>query len=77
MHLYPAALKTVTGTKWGYINKDGAFIIKPQYDSAMDFQDNGLAIVEKGNLYGVIDRYGRFIVPLKYSTITQFSEDWF
>lgn len=74
LFLYPAALKTAEGTKWGYINKDGSFIIKPQFDNAMDFQDNGLAIVVKGNLSGIIDRYGRFIVPLKYSSITQFSE---
>ena len=74
LHLYPAALKTAEGTKWGYINKDGTFVIKPQYDNAMDFQDNGLAIVGKGNLSGVIDRYGRIIVPLKYGSITQFSE---
>lgn len=74
LHLYPAALKAADGTKWGYINKDGTFIIKPQYDNAMDFQDNGLAIVDKGNLSGIIDRNGRFIVPLKYSSITQFSE---
>ena len=74
LHLYPAALKTAEGTKWGYINKDGTFVIKPQYDNAMDFQDNGLAIVGKGNLSGIIDRYGRFIVPLKFSSITQFTE---
>lgn len=74
LHLYPAALKTAEGTKWGYINKDGTFVIKPQYDNAMDFQDNGLAVVGKGNLSGVIDRYDRFIVPLKYSSITQFTE---
>ncbi|MDF2591252.1 MAG: repeat-containing protein [Clostridia bacterium] len=74
LYLYPASLKTIHGTKWGYINKDGAFIIKPQFDNAMDFQDNGLAIVEKGTLSGIIDRYGRYIVPLKYSSITQFSE---
>ena len=74
LHLYPAAMKTAEGTKWGYINKDGSFVIKPQYDSAMNFQDNGLAIVVKRNLSGIIDRYGRFIVPLKYSSITPFSE---
>jgi hypothetical protein len=74
LHLYPAALKTVKGTKWGYINKNGIFVIKPQYDSAMDFQDNGLAIVVKGNVSGLIDRYGRYIVPLMYSSITEFNE---
>ena len=68
------SLKTAKGTKWGYVNKDGVFVIKPKYDNAMDFQDNGLAIVVKGNLSGIIDRYGRFIVPLIYSSITEFTE---
>jgi tetratricopeptide (TPR) repeat protein len=74
LHLYPAALKTAKGTKWGYVNKDGVFVIKPKYDNAMDFQDNGLAIVAKGDFSGIINRYGRFIVPLIYSSITEFTE---
>jgi hypothetical protein len=72
--LFPAALKTIEGTKWGYINNDGIFVIKPQYDNAMDFQYNGLAIVSKGNLSGIIDLYGKYIVPLKYNSINQFAE---
>jgi len=73
-YLYPASLKTVDGTSWGYINKDGSFILKPQYDNAMDFQQNGLAIVQKDNLTGIIDRHGRYIVPPKYSSINPFNE---
>jgi hypothetical protein len=73
-YLYPAIVKTKNGTAWGYINKEGVFVIKPQYDYANDFQANGLAIVEKNNLSGLIDRYGRYIVPPKYINITQFSE---
>lgn len=72
--LYPAALKTVDGTKWGYINSYGVFKIKPQYDNAMDFQDNGLAIVSKEGHTGIIDRNGRYIVPLQYYNINPFSE---
>lgn len=72
--LYPAALKTVDGTRWGYIDNQGSFVIEPQYDNAMDFQDNGLAIVEKGDRSGIINRFGKYVVPPKYSSIMPYSE---
>lgn len=74
LYLYPASQRTKEGTLWGYINKEGDFVIKPQFESAMDFQENGLAIVSKGGLSGIIDRHGRFIVAPKYSSISPFQE---
>jgi hypothetical protein len=74
INLYPASIKTVEGTKWGYINDEGSFIIKPNFDYAMDFQENGLAVVQLKNLNGIIDKTGNFIVEPKYESITEFSE---
>lgn len=72
--LYPAPVKNIDGVKWGYIDSKGVFIIKPEYKSARDFQDNGIAIVEKENLYGLIDLSGKYIIEPKYETINEFSE---
>jgi len=36
------------GDKCGYIDKDGKYIINPQFDGARNFSD-GLAIVETGD----------------------------
>lgn len=72
--LFPASVKTASGTKWGYIDDRGHFVIAPQFDYAEDFQSNGLAIVTVKNLNGIIDQSGRFIVPPRYGSITQFSE---
>lgn len=72
--LFPASYKTARETKWGYIDESGRFAIKPQYDSAMDFQENGLAIVTIGNQAAAIDRFGRFVIAPKYSTINPFNE---
>ncbi len=72
--LYPAAQRTSEGAKWGYLDNQGRFVIQPQYDSAMDFQDNGLAIVGKPEGTGLIDRSGRFVVPPVYSSILPFYE---
>ncbi|WP_096877947.1 WG repeat-containing protein [Clostridium amazonitimonense] len=74
INLYPAPLSTLSGVKWGYINEKGEFIIKPFYNLALDFQENGLAIVQVNNLYGIIDDKGNYIVKPKYNYINEFSE---
>lgn len=49
----------------GYINKKGDFVIAPQYKSASAFFC-GVAIVEKDDKYGAINKNGKVIVPMKY-----------
>lgn len=71
---FPASVKTAQGTKWGYVDERGQFVIPPQFDYAEDFQNNGLAIVTVRNKSGVINRTGRFVIPPLYESITQFSE---
>ncbi|MBS4538153.1 WG repeat-containing protein [Clostridium sp. D2Q-11] len=73
-NLYPAGIKTIYGTKWGYINNKGDFIIIPQYQRAREFQANGLAIVEKEDLWGIIDTSGEYVVYPQFEGIMDFSE---
>ncbi|MCX7748750.1 MAG: WG repeat-containing protein [Clostridia bacterium] len=72
--LYPAALSAIGGVKWGYIDKSGKFVIKPQYTSAQGFGKNGLAVVSLNDWFGVIDTKGKYIVIPKYSYIDEYSE---
>ncbi|KZS48447.1 hypothetical protein AWU65_22180 [Paenibacillus glucanolyticus] len=72
--LYPASVKTTSGTRWGYINHSGEMVIHPVYDDAQDFQDNGLAIVSAHGSYGVIDRSAHYVVQPQYQSISPFSE---
>ncbi|MEW9097346.1 MAG: WG repeat-containing protein [Clostridiaceae bacterium] len=72
--IYPASLKTMRGTKWGYINESGELVIKPMYDDANAFQENGLAVVGINGIYGIINRAGDYIVEPKYGSIGQFYE---
>ena len=74
MSLYPVSTKTVEGVKWGYINSRGKLQIKPMFDQAMDFQKNGLAVVEVNGLNGLINHGGKYIVHPKYEMIAEFSE---
>ncbi len=72
--LYAATLKTKDGTKWGYINETGEFVIQPEFTYALDFQKNRLATVEIGERYGSINQKGKFVIPPKFESVIEFSE---
>jgi hypothetical protein len=49
--------------KYGYIDKKGNFIIKPQFDVAWDFMQ-GIARVKVGNKKGYVNKVGEvFMEP--------------
>jgi hypothetical protein len=60
--------------KYGYVDKQGTLIVKPQYDRAYQF-DQGLARVVREDKVGLIDRTGKVVVPLEYDEIFDFQED--
>lgn len=72
--LYAASVKNLRGIRWGFIDSRGRFIIKPQYELAYDFQENGLAIISLGKKIGIININGQYVVIPKYDSINQFSE---
>ena len=72
--LYPASVKEIGGTRWGYIDEQGGFQIPPHYTRVEAFQDNGLAVVTMDGQSGLIDTRGQFIVKPIYDSISPFSE---
>lgn len=50
---------------YGYINKQGEWVIRPKYDDARSF-DNGLAEVVIDEKYGYINSKGEEVIPCKY-----------
>ena len=59
-------LKTFgVNTKFGYIDKTGAFAIPQNYDEAYDFSE-GLASVKVGAKYGFIDKTGHMVIAPMY-----------
>ncbi|NHN34571.1 WG repeat-containing protein [Paenibacillus agricola] len=72
--LFPAHLKTITGTKWGFIDSKGDWLIGPQFEYANDFQESGFAVVQANGLNGIIDATGKYVVPPIYDSISPFSE---
>lgn len=55
--------------EWGFISKEGDFIVEPQYDEAYEFCE-GLAPVKTGDKWGYIDKEGKFIIE------PQFDDAW-
>jgi hypothetical protein len=49
------------GGKWGYADRSGAMVIRPQFDSAAPFSE-GLARVSGGRVVNYIDENGK-VVP--------------
>lgn len=59
---------------WGFINILGQEVIKGNFIDVINFKI-GISFVEKGNMYGVINRSGNIIVPIEYAHISYASED--
>jgi len=72
--LYPAPVRSIQGTKFGYINNLGEMEIPPTFDYALGFQPNDLAIAGIGDLQGIINKSGRYVIPPKFQFIAPFSE---
>src|SRR6266568_7510914 len=59
--LHEGLAAALVGEKWGYIDRYGAFKIKPQFEMAKEFAE-GLAPVKSGGKWGSIDRTRTFRV---------------
>ncbi|EOH7827047.1 TPA: WG repeat-containing protein, partial [Campylobacter coli] len=46
---------------WGFIDKNGEFAIKPNFDDAWYFRE-GLAKVGLNGKYGLIDKSGKIVI---------------
>lgn len=64
------------GKGWGYADEKTKLTIPYQFDYAYPFV-NGLAIVQKEGLYGLIDLQNKFIIEPMYEAIQQLSKELF
>jgi len=58
---YGRLKRVVVNNKYGYIDKEGKIVIKPQFDWAEDFSHKWARVIIN-NKYGLIDNKGRFVV---------------
>lgn len=52
---------------WGYVDRDGNWVIAPQYSQARDFHEGRAAVGGPSN-WGIIDRDGNEVVPLRFES---------
>ena len=60
--------------KIGFVDEDGARVIKCEYESAYPFE-NGYAIVTKSKKMGVIDVTGKVVLPISYTSIAPWTKN--
>ena len=63
--------KVEINSKFGLINDKNLKILDAIYDG-FDILDKGFRIAEKGNLYGLIDKFGKEIIPFNYNELNHF-----
>ncbi len=58
--------------KYGYINENGKYIVKPKFEVAWSFIRGSAVVKEKGK-YGIIDKDGKYIVEPQFDSVIPFS----
>ncbi|MEK7250873.1 MAG: WG repeat-containing protein [Bacteroidota bacterium] len=58
--------------KYGFFDRQGNVVIKPQLDVALPFFE-GLALAQSEELWGYIDTAGRFVIEPRFSEADNFS----
>ena len=59
---------------WGYIGKDGRFVIPPKFEDFAGCFSDGVACVRLGGKIGFINRQGEFVIPPQFEQADDFSE---
>ncbi|MEP7351869.1 MAG: WG repeat-containing protein [Acidobacteriota bacterium] len=76
--LAPAIQDFTNSSRWGYIDRSGAWAISPRFPSypaglVTTFLE-GLASIETEGKVGFIDKYGEFAIPQQFAHAGSFSE---
>lgn len=71
--LYPVEIAMVGGDYYGYINKEGEWIVPPGYTTAYPFTA-GLGVVEQDGKYGIINSKGKEVLKPTYESISPYQE---
>ena len=61
--------------KCGFVDQNGNWVIKPQYDDVYKFASNGLAAVKSGDKWGYVDKSGKIVIPLQFIRAYSFAEN--
>lgn len=69
-----ACVQSEKDGRWGYIDDTGAFVIAPRFSNAYPFREDVAAVCD-GELYGLIDTAGRWVLAPCYLFLPGFVEN--
>ena len=72
-----APVRSTTHGRWGFIDRNGKYVIQPQFLNAYAFESNGLAVVQDAatEKWGYINANGKWVIAPKYKAAYSFSDD--
>ncbi|BAY10510.1 WG repeat-containing protein [Calothrix sp. NIES-2098] len=73
-HLKPSLFLIIENNKWGFIDRNGEIVIKPQFNYAQDFVEERAAFKGSNGKWGLIDPKGKVIIQPKFDKIDYFYE---
>ena len=73
---YVAAVQDADSSLYGYIDKNGDYVIEPQFGPAGGFAANGLAPVQDADssLWGYIDKTGDYVIKPQFACVGDFAK---
>ncbi len=60
--------------RYGYMNRSGGYVVKPQFECADYFSEGLAAVSYDGKKYGFIDKTGKLVIKPRFDGDCQFSE---
>lgn len=60
---------TADGSKWGFVDRSGTFVVEARFDGAFGFSKGGLARVLSGGKWGYVDRTGAYAIQPAYDGV--------
>lgn len=65
----------ITKLKWGFIDKNGAVKISPQYAAVGNFSDGKCAVMNDDGKWGYIDKDGKVVINNQFEVAEEFNND--
>jgi hypothetical protein len=73
----PCLLPVLVQGKYGLIDTSGNLIIEPRYEQLFDFGVNRYAVIVENKRFGLIDLYGRELIPCREDSIVVLNDSLF
>ncbi len=71
--LYPIR----SNNMWGLMDSKGKLVLDAEFKNIGEFEPEGIALAQKGDLIGVIDSTGNLVIPCQYHSMDYIGQGLF